>query len=235
MKAVILGAGIGKRLHPITLEFPKVMVPINGKPILQKIIEDLKSLGIKEIVVVVGYLHEQIENFFGDGSKFGVKMHYALQKEQLGTGHALLQAEPFFNPDEPDDLDFVLIYGDNWVGPESIKKVMSPRPGIGVYSCSRVDNPERFGVIKNDGKRIVSIIEKPKDPPSNLAVAGIFRLPVQIFKALHVIPKSERGEYELHHASNLLLSQGFPFEWVEISKWTDIGSKDDLERVSKNG
>ena len=229
MKAVILAAGIGKRLQPITLEYPKAMVTVKGKPILQKIIEDLKDCGITDIIIVVGYLKERIEQHFGDGSRFGVHISYAVQREQLGTGHAVMQAEHFFSP---SDKDFILMFGDCWVDKGSIKRIMSARPGIGVLGAARVDHPERFGVIEPDGQRIRNVIEKPKDPPSDLVVSGVFRLPTTIFKALHTIPKSVRGEYELPHAYMLLIKEGTPFEWVDVGDWTDVGTIADLERVN---
>ncbi|MEK6959947.1 MAG: nucleotidyltransferase family protein [Nanoarchaeota archaeon] len=229
MKAVILAAGIGKRLQPITHEYPKAMVTVKGKPILQKIIEDLKDCGITDIIVVVGYLKERIEQHFGDGGRFGVHLSYSVQHEQLGTGHAVLQAEHFFSI---KDKDFILMFGDCWVGKDAIKKIIHSRPGIGVLGAARVDHPERFGVIESDGQRIKSVIEKPKYPPSDLAVSGVFRLPTSIFNALHTIPKSIRGEYELPHAYMLLIKEGTPFEWVDVGDWTDVGTIADLEKVN---
>lgn len=229
MKAVILAAGIGKRLQPITFEYPKAMVRVKGKPILEKLVKDLVSCGVKEIIVVVGYMHEQIESYFGDGSGFRAKISYAMQSEQLGTGHAVLQTEGFFNP---QDKDFILLFGDNWMKAGAIKKVMAVRPGIGVIGARHVPDPKRFGIIEPDGMRVKSVIEKPENPPSDLAVLGVLRLPTSIFRVLKSIPKSERGEYELPHAYRALIAEGVPFEWVDIGQCVDIGTKQDLEKVN---
>lgn len=229
MKAVILAAGIGKRLRPLTETFAKAMVRVKGKPVLQKLIEDLRECGLKDLIIVIGHLGDQIKDFFGDGSHFGVRITYALQKDQLGTAHALLCAEPFL---ERNDLEFLLVFGDAWMEMQAIQNVLEKPSGIGVLSVVKVDDPRRFGVIEPDGPRIKSVVEKPVNPPSNLAVAGVFRLPIEIFNAIRSIPKSERGEYELPHAYCLLISQGVPFEWVDVGQWLDIGTKEDLEKAN---
>lgn len=229
MKAVVLAAGIGRRLQPITFEYPKAMVTVKGKPILQKIIEDLKDCGITEIIIVVGYLKERIENHFKDGTKFGVHISYAVQREQIGTGHAVLQTEHFFGG---ADKEFILMFGDCWVSRESIHSILKVNPGIGVLGASHVKNPERFGVIESNGQRVVSVIEKPARPLSDLAVSGVFRLPTSIFKVIHTIPKSIRGEYELPTAYMQLIKEGYPFEWVDVGDWVDVGTIADLEKVN---
>lgn len=229
MRAVILAAGIGKRLQPMTFEYPKAMVAVKGKPILQKIVEDLRDCGIADIVVVVGYLKERIEQHFGDGKAFGVHISYAIQHEQLGTGHAVMQAEHYFSA---KDKDFILMFGDCWVSKDSIKRVINAPPGIGVLGAARVEHPERFGVIDPDGQMVKNVIEKPQHPSSDLAVSGVFRLPVSIFKALHTIPRSSRGEYELPHAYMQLIKEGASFEWIDVGDWVDVGTIADLERVN---
>jgi len=229
MKAVILAAGIGKRLQPITLEYPKAMVTVKGKPILQKIIEDLRDCGISEMIIVVGYLKESIEKHFGDGKRFGVRISYAVQKEQLGTGHAVLQSEQFFSV---KDQEFILMFGDCWVSKDAIKSIIGSKPGIGILGAAHVKDPKRFGVIESEGARVKSVIEKPESPPSDLAVSGVFRLPTTIFKALHAIPKSIRGEYELPHAYMRLIEEGTPFEWVDVGDWIDVGTISDLDKVN---
>ena len=118
MKAVILAAGEGNRLNPLTLTRPKHLIPIGGKPLLEHLLTSLKTIGFKEVLIVTHYMEERIREFFGDGTKFGLKLEYVFQKEIAGTADAINTIKPFVKD------DFLLIYGDLLIPPNLIKKVL---------------------------------------------------------------------------------------------------------------
>ncbi|MEK6874185.1 MAG: nucleotidyltransferase family protein [Nanoarchaeota archaeon] len=227
MKALILAAGKGKRLLPITEEIPKAMVEIGGRPILEKIINQLKDQEVTDLIIVVGYKKEVVQNYFGDGTDLGVRISYIEQKELLGTGHAVLLAKDVLSAES----DFLLIFADTIFDDISLQQIMSAQ-GEGIVGVVHVDDPRRFGVVKIGSDKIVEyIIEKPEIPPSSLAVAGIYRLPTSIFNALQTIPLSPRGEYELPHAVNALIKNGVVFRTVILHQFVDIGTIEQLKQA----
>ncbi len=183
MKALILAAGLGKRLKPLTLTKPKPLLKILNKTILEHNLEQLKGW-VKEVILVVGYLGEQIEKKIGKNYK-GIKIYYLWQKNPTGTGSAALLAKNLL-PDQ-----FLILNGDDFYFEEDLKKLTKKFPAILV---KKVENPENFGVILIKGKTVSEILEKPKNPPSNLVNVGAYFLPKSIFQ--FSIKKSVRGEYE---------------------------------------
>ncbi|WP_144903878.1 sugar phosphate nucleotidyltransferase [Halobellus captivus] len=157
MKAVVLAAGEGMRLRPLTRTRPKPMLPIGNQPLLEHVLEAGREAGIDEFVFVVGYKRERIQSHFGDGDDWDVDIEYAVQETQLGTGHALLQAEPYING------SFIALNGDRIVEPSAISAVMRERRETGspVMAVTRHRNPENYGVVELDGQRVRSIEEKP--------------------------------------------------------------------------
>jgi len=160
MKAVILAAGEGTRMRPLTQNRPKVMLPITNNPILEHVVLAVKNAGINDFVFVVGYHSETIRNHFGDGSKWGIDIDYIEQKEQLGTAHAIGLAKGFV------DDRFLVLNGDVLVESSYLQKLMK-RKKIVVLSAKKVENPQEFGIIITHGDRVSKIIEKPKSPSSN--------------------------------------------------------------------
>ena len=183
MKAVILAAGKGERLLPLTEAIPKVMLPVANKPILQHNLEQLAGIA-EEVILVVGYREEAIRQHFGSSFN-GMRVKYVTQKEQLGTGHALQQAEPLL------DGRFVLLMGDNLYSRADIERCMRHELSILV---KEVENPGIFGVCTVRNGLLIDMVEKPRRPPSNLINTGLYVLDRRIFDHRH--RKTGRGEYE---------------------------------------
>jgi len=230
VKAVVLAAGEGARLQPITLTRPKHLISIGGKPILEHCLTAIKACGISEIVIVVHYMAEAIREYFGSGEKLGLKIEYAYQKGVLGTGNAAGVAEPYV------DGDFLLVYGDLLFTAEALKKVLEThnrKKPSATLSVVHVERPEDYGIVelKDDG-RVKRIIEKPRreEAPTNLANAGLYVFSPEIFEKVKRISASSRGEWEITDAIELLIKEEKPVFAVEISKdeWFDIGRPWDL-------
>ena len=230
MKAVLLAAGAGERLQPITANRPKHLIKVGGKPILQFCLEAVKEAAIDEAIIVTHYMGEAIKSYFGDGKKVGLRITYVEQPKILGTGNASSVAEPYL------DGDFVLIYGDLLFGQDAVKNVLSKfKSGktAAVMGVVPVDHPENYGIIAQDSKKHVkSIIEKPADgkAPSNLANAGVYVFSQDVFDKIKRTKASIRGEWELTDAITMLAEEGKTVIAAELSKddWFDIGRPWDL-------
>ncbi|MGB9841837.1 MAG: sugar phosphate nucleotidyltransferase, partial [Candidatus Bathyarchaeales archaeon] len=225
MKAVVLAAGEGVRLQPITTTRPKHLIKLGGKAILEHCIDALRSHGLTDIVIVTHYMSDAIRRYFGDGEKFGVKIAYVEQKAVLGTGNAVSTVEPYV------DGDFALVYGDLLFAADILKAVLhryETEDAAAVMAVVPVDKPESYGVVELDDKKAVKrIVEKPAagEAPSNLANAGIYVFSQEIFEKLRQIKASVRGEWELTDALSLLIKDGKTVLAAEVSRsdWFDIG------------
>jgi len=182
MKAVILAAGEGTRLEPLTNVRPKPMVPIANKPILEHVVEAVVEAGIDEIVLVVGYKRQRIQNHFGDGNDWGVDITYVVQRSRLGSGHALLQAEPVVGE------DVVVLNGDQIVTSAAIEDAIAERERTGeaVMAVSRTAETDLYGVVEVEDGRAVELVEKPVATTvrSELVNAGVYAFGPEIFAAL---------------------------------------------------
>jgi len=235
MKAVILAAGAGERLQPLTATRPKHLLKVAGKPLLQFSLEALKYAEITEALLITHYRGEDIENYFGDGTKFGLKLSYIRQPQLLGTGNAAAMAEPFIDKDDKDDA-FVLIYGDLLFGIETIKTVVSKfrsASAAAVMGVVAVDHPENYGIIEQTPRGAVRrIVEKPQanQAPSKFANAGIYVFNREVFDKLDQIKPSIRGEVELTDAIGMLAEKDPPVLSVELAgaDWFDVGRPGDL-------
>lgn len=217
MKAMILAAGKGTRLEPITTGVQKVMLPLGPKPILHHLITELKGADIREITLLVGHLEEQIKEYFGDGSNFGVQIDYITQKERLGTSHAVGQV----NFKE----DFLVLNGDSVVSSKAIKEITSNHDSAVTIGIKRVDDPQNHGIVDVKDGKILEIIEKPKNPESNLGSIGVYVFSPLIFDAIKNTKKSGRGEYELPSSIEFLIKKGEFVRGVEITEiGLDIGT-----------
>lgn len=226
MKAVILTAGEGTRMRPLTTTRPKTMLITGGKPLIQYNIESLRDGGIKDITLVVGYKKEVIEEYFGDGSDFGVHINYAVQEGQLGTAHAIGSAEEFI------DESFIVLNGDIIVSYDLIRNLIekyATRTSNNVKSVMtliEVDNPSNYGIVSITNDKITDIIEKPspEEAPSRLANAGIYLFSPEIFEAIRKTELSERGEYEITDSLAIELSEGWEIlGLISNEKWMDVG------------
>jgi UDP-N-acetylglucosamine diphosphorylase/glucosamine-1-phosphate N-acetyltransferase len=230
MKAVLLAAGEGVRLQPITATRPKHLIRVGGKPILEHCLDAVKACGITEAVVVTHYMADAIRQYFGDGEKFGLKLEYVEQEAVLGTGNAASVAEPFV------DGDFVLVYGDLLFASDALKSAISlyttEKPAA-VMAVVPVEKPESYGIIElADEKHVKRIVEKPaaSEVSSNLANAGLYVFSKEIFGEIRQTKSSVRGEWELTDALSLLIKDEKSVLAAKISKddWLDIGRPWDL-------
>lgn len=226
MKAVILAAGMGTRLRPFIGDNQKTMVRYSEKPLLQRTVETLREKGFSEIVIVVNYLREQIMDFFGDGSAFGVRIEYVVQENPKGgTADAVRCVR-----DKVDGDRFLLIYGDNVFDPKILDVLLKKLGHFNGILCGKqVQNPSKYGIMQVDGLHVKKIIEKPEVPPSNLALTGIFVLPTQIFSAIDRTKLSTRGEYELTESIQILIDEGFEFGFlITDSFWMDPRDQEEI-------
>jgi len=241
MKGLILSGGAGTRLRPITHTSAKQLVPVANKPILFYGIEDMVATGITEIGIVVGDTRDEVMAAVGDGSRFGAEITFIQQDAPLGLAHCVLVAEQFLGDD-----DFVMYLGDNmleqhlvdFVEPFEAARQASTRPELGTAPAApvaqillaEVDDPRSFGVAAIDGSgHVTRLVEKPVDPPSNLALVGVYLFDPTIHKAVRSIEPSARGELEITDAIQWLVDQGHLVRH-EVLKgwWIDTGKKDPL-------
>ncbi|MGD6806655.1 MAG: bifunctional sugar-1-phosphate nucleotidylyltransferase/acetyltransferase [Candidatus Bathyarchaeia archaeon] len=230
MKAVILAAGAGERLQPLTATRPKHLLKVGGKPILQFCLESVKKAGLSEAIIITHYMGDAIRGYFGDGANVGLKLTYLEQPQILGTGNAAGIAEPYLHG------DFVLIYGDLLFGADAVKEVVSKfKKGktAAVMGVVSVDRPENYGIIEQDAEgRVKRIVEKPTlgKEPSNLANAGVYAFSKDVFDKIRRTKASIRGELELTDAITMLAEEGKTVLAAQLSKddWFDVGRPWDL-------
>ena len=226
LKGLVLAGGKGTRLRPLTYTGAKQLVPLANKPILFYAIEELVACGVTDIGIVVGEMREQIETAVGDGSRFGARITYIDQPVPLGIAHGVKLAEEFIA-----GAPFVLFLGDNLLKEGIGRYVQAFRAGCHnslVLLCP-VENPQALGVAELDGQRLVRVIEKPRDPPSNLAVIGIYFFDAHVFDAIKRIQPSARGELEITDTIQRLIDDGLDVHAEVISgPWIDTGKHDDL-------
>jgi bifunctional UDP-N-acetylglucosamine pyrophosphorylase/glucosamine-1-phosphate N-acetyltransferase len=214
MKAVILAAGGGRRMRPLTDTRPKVMLPLVNKPIIEHLLMEIKKAGIEEFIFVVGYGADAVRDYFGSGEKWGVNIDYVNQRKQLGSGHAAKLVEGLAG------AKFLLTNGDILVKAEDLKSLIS-RDSI-TLSVIQVAETESLGVVETKGKKVVRLYEKVEKPPSNLANAGVYLLTSDIFQAISITPESPRGEYEIVDSLQLLIDSGHAVSYQEIDYWLHL-------------
>jgi UDP-N-acetylglucosamine diphosphorylase/glucosamine-1-phosphate N-acetyltransferase len=230
MKAVILAAGEGVRLQPVTSTRPKHLIKVAGKPILERCLDAVKAVGIGEAVVVTHYMGDAIRRYFGEGEAVGLKLEYVEQEAVLGTGNAVAAVESSV------DGDFVLVYGDLLFDAGAAKRVVdlfrAEQPAA-VMAVVPVEKPESYGVVELENDQAIKrIVEKPVagEAPSNLANAGLYAFTPEVFDALRQVQVSVRGEWELTDAISMLAEQGKQVLAAQVAKadWMDIGRPWDL-------
>ncbi|WP_336328258.1 UTP--glucose-1-phosphate uridylyltransferase AglF [Halovenus sp. HT40] len=232
MKAVVLAAGKGTRLRPLTDEKPKGMVEVADKPLLTHCFEQLIDLGVDELLVVVGYKKEIIIEHYGDEFE-GTPITYAHQRDQNGLAHALLTVEEYI------DEDFVLMLGDNIfrANLEDVVNRQQEQRADAAFLVEEVPYEEasRYGVCDtNKYGEIVNVIEKPEDPPSNLVMTGFYTFSPEIFHACHLVQPSARGEYEISEAIDLLIQSGRTIDAIRMDGWRiDVGYPEDRDEAER--
>ncbi|KUO94905.1 glucose-1-phosphate thymidylyltransferase [Ferroacidibacillus organovorans] len=231
MKALILSGGTGSRLRPLTYTGAKQLIPVANKPILFYAIEAIREAGITEIGMIVGDTGAEIERVVGDGQAFGVKITYIPQEAPLGLAHAVKIAESFIGAD-----DFLMFLGDNLVrdGVRAFSEQFQTSKPNGMILLSRVPNPQRFGVAEIQGGQVTRLIEKPKVPPSDLALVGVYLFDRSIFRAVNEIAPSARGELEITDAIQHLIDHGYRVEAHIIDGWwKDTGKPEDMLEANR--
>jgi len=215
MKAVVLAAGEGTRLKPFTENMPKVMLPVANKPILEYVIDALAKSGVRDIIMVVGYKKERVMQHFGDGKKFGIEIKYAIQEEQVGTCHALLQAEKYI-----DDEPFLVLPGDNLIDEKLLFPLINENHDLALI-VAKHSQPSKYGVVEIGEGFIKSIVEKPKEAKSNIVSTGIYKLNLEILNFLKECGKS--GIYSLTNAIQMAIENGYSIKGIEKEgKWMDV-------------
>ena len=233
MKGVLLSGGTGSRLRPITHTGPKQLVPVANKPVLEYAIEDLKEAGITEIGVILGNKgRDEIQELLGDGSEYGVEITYIVQGNPLGLAHAAGCARDFV-----DDDDFVMYLGDNILKSgvsDLVESFEAGDYGAGI-ALQEVDDPQAFGIADVDNAgNVTELIEKPDDPPTNLALIGMYVFSPAVFDAIDDLEPSWRGELEITDAIQDLLEAGHEIDsHVVTGWWKDTGKPKDILEANR--
>ena len=232
MKAVVLAAGEGTRLRPLTEDKPKGMVEVDEKPLLTHCFDQLADLGAEEFVVVVGYMKEVIIEHYGDSYE-GIPITYAHQREQNGLAHALLTVEEYI------DEDFMLMLGDNIFDANLQDVVRRQREdrADAAFLVEEVpwEDAGRYGVCETNAYgEITDVVEKPDEPTSNLVMTGFYTFTPEIFHACHLVQPSNRGEYEISEAIDLLIQSGRTIDAIQIDGWRiDVGYPEDRDEAER--
>ncbi|WP_256403597.1 glucose-1-phosphate thymidylyltransferase [Halorubrum salinum] len=233
MKGVLLSGGTGSRLRPITHTGPKQLVPVANKPVLEYAVEDFKAAGITEIGVILGHKgRDEIQDLLGDGSKYGVDITYIVQGNPLGLAHAAGCARDFVGDD-----DFVMYLGDNILKSgitDLVESFEAGDYGAGI-ALQRVDDPQAFGIADVDENgNVTELIEKPDDPPTNLALIGMYVFSPAVFDAIDNLEPSWRGELEITDAIQSLLEDGYEIDsHVVTGWWKDTGKPEDILEANR--
>ncbi len=227
MKGLVLSGGKGTRLYPLTYTSAKQLIPVANKPVLFRVIEAIRDAGITDIGIVVGDTAEEIQRAVGQGERWGVNITYIPQEAPLGLAHAVKISRDFLGEDR-----FVMFLGDNVIqgGISPLIAQFADSDYNSQIVLTRVDVPEQYGVAELDSAgRIVRLVEKPKEPPSDLALVGIYMFDHHIFEAVNSIGPSWRGELEITDAIQWLVEHGYAvYPYIHRGWWIDTGRPGDM-------
>jgi bifunctional UDP-N-acetylglucosamine pyrophosphorylase/glucosamine-1-phosphate N-acetyltransferase len=186
------------------------MLPIANKPILEWNLINAINAGVKDFVFVIGYKSEMVRNYFGNGEKWDVKIDYVNQRKALGTAHAIGMVEKFVD-------DFVVLCGDTIFGKEDIENIVKKGTSMGLL---KVDNPEEYGIVDINEKKVLKIYEKVQNPISNVINAGIYHFDKKIFDFIKKTNTSPRGEFEITDSINMMIKD-IELEGIYLNEWRD--------------
>jgi glucose-1-phosphate thymidylyltransferase long form len=235
MKGVIPAAGRGTRLEPVTLAIPKELLIVGDKAIIEYVIEAMKSVGITDITIVVGWRKHAILDYLGSGERLGVKLTYVVQDNRTGLAKAVLTAEHVIG-DEP----FLVILGDNFFYPQTfLKDILAfhkAKKADATIGVAEIEDTTRHGMIRpGPDNLILDMVEKPqpKDAPSNLGIIGVYIFSSSIFDTIKKIKPGVNNEYQLTDAIKMLIDTGSHVYYTKINgKHIDIGTMNDLKKAN---
>ena len=232
MKGILLHGGHGTRLRPLTHTGPKQLLPIANKPMSEYCIESMKDAGVTEIAIIIGGIgSNKVREYYGDGEEFNVKITYVKQDEPLGISHAINLCRNFIG-----DEKFLVFLGDNIIQKKIsnfANQFLKSDDDASILLCE-VDNPSRFGIVDMHEGKITKIMEKPKDPPTNFAVTGIYFLTPKIFDIIDNLKPSWRNELEITDALQILLSENNKISYHIITDyWKDTGTPEDIINANR--
>jgi len=232
LKAVILCAGEGTRLRPLTFSRPKHLLPVAGKPLLGRSLDTIKTASIHQVALVVGHGAETVRRYVGTGDSWGLQVSYIVQQQPLGLSHAIACAQDFVG-----EQPFVVYLGDNLLEVginDFVKNFITHRPEASLL-LYEIDDPSKYGVAELDENgNLAKLVEKPAKPATNLAVVGVYAFNSSIFDAITAIQPSTRGEYEITDAIQLLVDNGHRVTTTILNGfWEDAGEPDALLRANR--
>lgn len=228
MKSLILAGGHGTRLRPLTYTLQKQLIPVASRPIIFYVIDDLVNAGIKEIGIVVGPNKEQVMETVGNGDRWRCKITYIEQDAPRGLAHAVLISKDFISNDS-----FIMYLGDNLIKggiTDFVNQFSSSKNSVSLM-LTEVPNPEQYGIalVDEQKKVITKLLEKPKNPPSNLSIVGIYGFTQDIFEAIKHIKPSWRNELEITDAMQWLIENDYKTSFTKVTGWwKDTGSAESL-------
>jgi dTDP-glucose pyrophosphorylase len=231
-QAVLLAAGRGTRMRELTADLPKPMIEVRGKPVLQHIVEGLRNAGVTQFLVIVGYRAEAVQNFFGDGSRYGIRINYATQAVQDGTGRVVDLARTFTS-----DSPFILGYGDILLDAANYQRMGDLAEDVeAIISVKRDEDVSKGGaVFVNDRMELIDLREKPRpgEPTSPWYNAGLYAFRPSIFEFTAKLKPSPRGEYELTDAIRDLARAGKKVQALELTgEWADVRDPEILAKLN---
>jgi glucose-1-phosphate thymidylylransferase, long form len=224
LQGVILHGGQGTRLRPLTHTGPKQLIKVAGKPVSQWVLEQLRDSGIRDIVVILGDNNpNKVVEYYGDGSRFGVKITYVYQGKARGLADAVYKVKDVITEDR-----FLVYLGDNIVPYDDLSSFLSFKGSASIL-LAKVDNPNRFGVAVIKEGKVVKLVEKPKERISDLALVGVYGFTKEIFDVIEDLKPSWRGELEITDAIQGLIDRGREVEYRIIDGWwKDTGTPKDI-------
>ena len=231
MKGLVLSGGAGTRLRPITHTSAKQLVPVANKPVLFYGLEAMRAAGIDDVGIVVGETRAEIEAAVGDGSRFGLRVTYLPQEAPLGLAHAVLIAEEFLG-----DSPFVMYLGDNLLkeGIAPFVRDFERSAPDALILLQRVNDPSEYGIAELQDGRVVQLVEKPKEPRSDLALVGVYLFTPAVFESVKAITPSARGELEITDAIQHMIDRGLRVEPHTVTGWwKDTGKLEDMLEANR--
>lgn len=237
MRGLIPAAGRGTRMRPFTRAYPKELLPVGKKAVIEHAIDAFKQADIDDICIIVGHKQHAIIDYLGSGKDLGVQLTYAVQDERnglataVGAGERVIDSEPF-----------AVVLGDSFFNPKDfvgdLRRFHEERDAHVTIGCVEVDDPTSFGVISGDAETgiVDGLVEKPDEgeAPSNLAIAGVYIFEPEIFRAIENTPQGKGGEYQLTDAIRVMMNDGKKIMHKHIpGEWIDVGTPERLKKANR--